>query len=80
MRAAVAVGTMPTLGWRVHVTGRQLTMPRALRPLLQSPPAATTRKAVGLTRCQRPTDALTPTDPQLHGVPDNELIDAELRY
>src|SRR5258705_9435745 len=29
---------MPILGWRVHFTGRQLTMPRTPRPTLQSLP------------------------------------------
>jgi site-specific recombinase XerD len=30
---------MPILGWRVHFTRRQLTMPRTSRPMLQSLPA-----------------------------------------
>ena len=35
---AVVFDTMPILGWRVHFTGRQLTMPRTPRPTLRSLP------------------------------------------
>ena len=39
MKAAVVFDTMPILGWRVHFTRRELTMPGTPRPTLHRLPA-----------------------------------------